>query len=133
MADFASSQAQLAYGLSSDLNPDAINRQETVKRELTPDGKLVLDVTAATGGTTVELGTFVGILEIFVQNLGTEDVSAAYTSNGNANVQRLPGASASPRYGHLLVSDADPAQDLVLTSLGSNSVRCKVIVLGTFS
>lgn len=85
-------------------------------------------VTAATGGTTIELGMYTTVTNIIVVNLdATNYVEATFrTSGGGGNNQVLRAVAGMP----IMTGLVTVANDLVLTA-NTAAVKCAVLITGT--
>lgn len=82
-------------------------------------------VSAATTGTTVELGTYSSVLGFRVKNTdSTNYVAVTWTNNGTANSQRLIAGQ------EMFVPGCTVANDIVLTANTAACV-CEVQIVGT--
>lgn len=85
----------------------------------------VKTVSAATTGTTVELGTYSSVLGFRVKNTdATNYVAVTWTNNGTANSQRLIAGQ------EMFVPGCTVANDIVLTANTAACV-CEVQIVGT--
>ena len=89
----------------------------------------IRDISAATGGTTVELGMYTTVTQIIVKNKDTANyVEATFRTTGGAannQVLRVPAGSFCASGSAVTV-----ASDLVLTA-NTAAVACEVCIVGT--
>jgi hypothetical protein len=123
MADYARIRVSVVHSPNSDYSdPDVNVVHETT---LSPTEWAHIQTQVLTGGTTVELGSFTTVSYIVVHNAdGTNFVSAAWTANAVANVQRIgPGQTL------LIPKEATVANDLVLTA-DTAACDCEIYIAG---
>lgn len=123
MTDYAKIQVSVIYSPNSDYSSPIVNR--VFESEYTPSECVgPIRVSAATGGTTVDLGTLTTPTWALVHNRdATNTVAVAYTSADGAQVDVLQPGDMN------VYTDVVAASDIVLTADTAACV-CDVIVIG---
>lgn len=120
-AKFSSSSSLLP---ADEFKPDAYNPGAGTYRVATYN-----DISAATGGTTIDLGAFTTVTQIIIKNTdATNYVEATFRTTGGAannQVLRIPAGSFAATGSAITV-----ASDLVLTA-NTSAVVCDVCIVGT--
>lgn len=123
MTDYAKIQVSYVYSANSDYSSPIQSR--LFESEYTPSEVLTSRVSAATGGTTVELGSFTTPTVAIVKNTdATNYVTVTYTNAASSaqSVVLLAGETS-------VLTDVKASADLVLTANTAACV-CDVVVLG---
>ena len=91
-------------------------------------------------GTKIDLAHFSAVKRAVVKNLGTANVAAVYTPTNDADLsglpapaetsQTIPGGTVAGEGGILVLTDIDPAGDLELVAV-STDTACAVWIEGT--
>ena len=93
---------------------------------LTPDEYMHMEIDAATGGVTLDLGMFSAITMLMIKNNDAAIVvTARIDTAATANVD-----IAIPAGGVFITPDCKVSEDLVLTS-ASGTPECEIFIIGT--
>jgi hypothetical protein len=127
MADYARIRVRAEYSKNADYSSPKIDHEFT-SQETTPSKYDFREVSAGTGGTTVDLGAYTTIDDCIIHNLdSTNYVDATFRNTANGatdNIIRVDKGAI------LSVGELTVANDLVLTANGA-AVNCEILLLGT--
>jgi hypothetical protein len=146
MTDFAKTEVKFTYSEESTYSP-ALNVVELPAAESEPSMHTYMakvkadDGTGADGtGTKIDLAHWTTVQQIIVKNLGTAKVAAVFTVADDADLTGLPapaeqglvihGGTSPGKGGEIIITNIDPAGDLELVALGTDTM-CAVIITGT--
>ena len=127
----ARARISLAFSDATDYYPP--KHVSTAEYELTtPTKRLEHEgISAATGGTSFELGTMTTITFCYVANLDTTNyVTVTGQSNSVAFSIQLPAAPSSTQPSFTFIPSVTPGADLTLTA-DTSACLCDVVVFGT--
>lgn len=129
MADYSRAQVDVSYGSTSALQDPEIERSFT-STPSSPTKNLHIRLSAATsGGTTLELGSFTTILEMYVKNHDTTNyVVGTYREQGDSAAADRTFKLIAGQW--LKLVEVAPGNDLVLVANTAACV-CEVLVIGT--
>jgi hypothetical protein len=129
MAAYQEVTLQAKFSESSSLSPSKDFKPDVYNPGAGTYRYAIFDVLAATGGTTVDLGSFTTVTQILVKNKDSSNyVTATFrTTGGGSNDQVLRAVAGSFIATGSVVTVAN---DLVLTA-NTAAVACEVCIIGT--
>ena len=123
MTDYAKIQVSIVYSPNSDYSSPIYHR--LFESTYTPSEVQIQRVSVATGGTTVELGSFTTPTTVIVKNTdATNYVTAAFTNAASSSQSQVIALGETAVF-----PDVKASGDLVLTA-NTAAVVCDVVILG---
>lgn len=130
MSDYSTLQVSLLYSENADYtSPQYV--LNLAAYEDTPTEFTRQRVSAATGGSVVELGSYSTVRTIIVKNLDNTNYVTATWNNlaASAQSQRIGAGTLAGQGKILVITDVSPAADLTLTA-NTAAVICDVSIIG---